>query len=105
MNTIISNDATDKQFNFTINRFFKDNKIGYILKQYNFSKEKGFSCIKIFQYIFIGKSLFRNLESGKNNQFSKDTVYRFINSPNFNWRKFLSLLSSSIIKNVIVPLT
>lgn len=53
MNTIISNDTTDKQFNFTINRFFKDNKIGYILKQCNFSKERGFSCIKIFQYIFM----------------------------------------------------
>ncbi|MBC2581857.1 hypothetical protein [Clostridium sp. DJ247] len=33
MNTIISNNTADKQFNFTINRFFKDNKIGYILKQ------------------------------------------------------------------------
>ncbi|WP_102398663.1 IS4 family transposase [Haloimpatiens massiliensis] len=109
MNTIISNDTTDKQLNFTINRFFKDNKIGYILKQCNFSKEKGFSCIKIFKYIFMlvftGKNLFRNLEFGKNNQFSKDTIYRFLNSPNFNWRKFLFLLSSSIIKNIIVPLT
>jgi hypothetical protein len=53
MNTIISNDNTDKQFNFTINRFFKDNKIGYLLKQCNFLKEKWFSCIKIFQYIFM----------------------------------------------------
>lgn len=79
MNTIISNDTADKQFNFTINRFFKDNKIGCILKQCNFSKEKGFSCIKIFQYIFMlvftGKNLFRNLESRNNKDFSKDTVY------------------------------
>lgn len=45
------------------------------------------------------------MESGKSNEFSKDTVYRFLNSPNFNWRKFLLLLSSSIIKNIIAPLT
>jgi hypothetical protein len=55
--------------------------------------------------VFTGKNLFRNLESGKNNQFPKDTVYRFLNSQNFNWRKFLLLLYSTITKNVIVPLT
>lgn len=109
MNTIISNDNENKQLNFTINRFFKDNKIGSILRQCNFSKEKGFSCIKIFQYIFMlvftGKNFFRTIESKKNTIFSKDVVYRFLNSSSFNWRKFLLLLSSSIIKNVIVPLT
>jgi hypothetical protein len=109
MNTIIPDDNKDKQLNFTINRFFKDNKIGSILKQCNFSKEKGLSCIKIFQYIFMlvftGKNLFRTLENKRNTIFSKDVVYRFLNSPKFNWRKFLLLLSSSIIKNVIVPLT
>ncbi|OPJ65235.1 hypothetical protein CLORY_02350 [Clostridium oryzae] len=53
MNTIIPNDNNNKQLNFAITRFFKDNKIGYILKQCNFSKGKGFSCIKVFQYIFM----------------------------------------------------
>ena len=53
MNSIISNDTTDKQFNFTIkNRFFIDNKIGYILKRCSFSKEKGFPYIKIFYACF-----------------------------------------------------
>lgn len=107
MNTIISNNNDDKQLNFTINRFFKDNRIGSILKQCNFSKEKGLSCIKIFQYIFMlvftDKNFFRTFESKKNSDFAKDVVYRFLNSSSFNWRKFL--LSSKIIKNVIIPLT
>ena len=69
-----------------------------------------FSCSSIFKFIFLlvftGKNLFRTLDS-KNTQisFAKDTVYRFLNSANFNWRKFLFLLSSSIIKNEIEPLT
>ncbi|NRT90801.1 hypothetical protein DE167_000792 [Clostridium beijerinckii] len=32
-------------------------------------------------------------------------MYRFLNSQNFNWRKFLLLLSSSIIQNIVNPLT
>ena len=109
MSTIIPNDNKDKQLNFTIDKFFKTNKIGHILKQCNFCKEKGFSCIKIFKFIFMlvfsGKNLFRTLDSESSLDFSKDVVYRFLNSPNFNWRKFLLLLSSTIIKNFLKPLT
>lgn len=47
MNTIISNDNKDNQLNFTINRFFKSNKIGFILKQCNLSKEKGFRLLTL----------------------------------------------------------
>lgn len=109
MNSIISNHSEDKKFNFTINNFFKVNKLGHILKQCNFRKEKGFSCIKIFKFIFMlvfsGKNLFRTLDTKKSLEFSKDVVYRFLNSPNFNWRKFLLMLSSSIITNILKSLT
>ena len=110
MNTIIAKNDTERQFKSTINTFFKKNKINYLLKQSNFSKEKGFSCGAIFKFVFLlvftGKNLFRTLDS-KNieNSFAKDTVYRFLNSAHFNWRKFLLLLSSSIIKNEIEELT
>ncbi|KYH30050.1 transposase DDE domain protein [Clostridium tepidiprofundi DSM 19306] len=110
MNTIIPNNDTEKKFKSTIDRFFKKNKIGSILKQSNFCKEKGFSCILIFKFIFMlvftGKNLFRTLDS-KNDitNFAKDVVYRFLNSTNYNWRKFLFLLSSSIIKNEVEPLS
>jgi adenylate kinase family enzyme len=34
----------------------------------------------------------------------KDTIYRFLNSCRYNWRKFLLTLSSTIIKETIEPL-
>ena len=56
--------------------------------------------------VFTGKNLFRTLDSkNKETSFAKDTVYRFLNSTHFNWRKFLLLLSSSIIKNELESLT
>lgn len=109
MNSIISNNDKTEKFNFTIDKFFHNYKIGYILKQCNFRKEKGFSCIRILKFIFMlvftGKNLFRTLDSENSTEFSKDTVYRFLNSSNFNWRKFLLLLSTAIIKNFVYPLT
>ncbi|BAF60587.1 hypothetical protein PTH_2406 [Pelotomaculum thermopropionicum SI] len=35
----------------------------------------------------------------------KDTIYRFLNSFRYNWRKFLLILSSSVINETIEPLT
>ncbi len=110
MNPIISNTNTEKKFNFTINRFFKDNKVNSLLRQSNFRKERGFSCNLIFKFIFMliftGKNLFRTLDTSNTKiDFSKDTIYRFLNSTKYNWRKFLLLLSSSIIKNKVNSLT
>lgn len=110
MNTIISNNDTEIQFKSTVDIFFKKNKINSLLKQSNFCKEKGFSCGAIFKFIFLlvftGKNLFRTLDSEKiETSFAKDTVYRFLNSAHYNWRKFLLLLSSSIIKSELEPLT
>jgi hypothetical protein len=107
VNTIIP--EKDAQLKSTVDKFFKNNKIGSILKQCNFSKENGIPCIAVFKFIFLlvftGKNLYRTLESKCNLPFSKDTVYRFLNSSRFNWRKYLLLLSSSIIKNSLAPLT
>lgn len=109
VNSIISNKNKNEKFNFTIDKFFRNYKIGTILKQANFNKEKGFPCVKIMKFIFMlvfsGKNLYRTLDTENSTEFSKDTVYRFLNSSSFNWRKFLFLLSSSIIKNFVNPLT
>lgn len=35
----------------------------------------------------------------------KDSVYRFLNSSRFNWRKFLLLLSSGLIQTQLSPLS
>ena len=87
MNSIISDNK--EKFNITINKFFSVNKIGILLKQCNFCKDKGFSCIKVFKFIFTlvftGKNLFRTLNSEESLEFKKDVIYRFLNSPHFNW--------------------
>lgn len=86
MNTIIPN--KDAKINFTVDKFFKNIKIGYILKQCNFSKENGIPCIAVFKFIFLlvftGKNIYRTLELNCNINFAKDTVYRFLNSSRFN---------------------
>lgn len=111
MKYIISdNYYSDKTLVDNIDNFFKTYKVSSLLKQSNFDKDKGVSCINIIKYIFImvfsGKNLYRNLESKHNFlPFSKDVIYRFLKSVYFNWEKFLMLLSSSIIINTIYPLT
>lgn len=107
VNTIISNN--DLKLKSSINNFFVKNNVGYILKQCNFFKKKRISCICvkrfIFTLVFTGKNLFRTLEFSSKIEVSKDNVYRFLNSSRFNWCKLLLMLSSSIIKKNIEPLT
>ncbi|SHJ96965.1 hypothetical protein, partial [Paramaledivibacter caminithermalis] len=54
MNTIISEKCgDDKKIKTIIDSFFKEYKIGTLLKQSNFYKQKGFSCLLVFKYIFM----------------------------------------------------
>ena len=60
----------------------------------------------IFSLVFTGKNLFQYLQaSDAASEIGKDTVYRFLNSTTANWRKFLHLLSSAVIREQIRPLT
>jgi hypothetical protein len=90
--------------------FFKEQKIGQALRKSNFFKQKGFPCKDLLQFlvtlVFMGKNLWRYLDSAADSApFQKDAVYRFLNDCCYNWRKFLLLLSSQIIRTRIVPLT
>jgi hypothetical protein len=56
--------------------------------------------------VFTGKNLYRILHTGDNQELpSKNSVYRFLNSTSYNWRKFLNSLSSMIIKDSVSILT
>lgn len=110
MNIIPENYYSDKTLIANIDSFFKKYNVSSLLKQSNFNKSKGFSCINIIKYMFLlvfkGKNLYRMLESKHNFlPFSKDVIYRFLNSVYFNWEKFLMLFSSSVIINTLYPLT
>lgn len=110
MNIIPENYYSEKTLIANIDNFFKKYKVSSLLKQSNFNKSKGFSCINIIKYMFLlvfkGKNLYRMLESKHNFlPFSKDVIYRFLKSVYFNWEKFLMLFSSSVIINTLYPLT
>ena len=110
MKTILPDQsAVEKQFISRVDIFLSRHEIGKTLRRSNFQKEKGFSCLELFRFIFLlvfnGKNLYRTLQSEtcpENPE--KDTVYRFLNSCNYNWRKFLLILSSTTIRETIEPL-
>jgi hypothetical protein len=92
-----------------IHQFFLNQKIGSLLKRSNIDKEKGISPVTVFRtlfaLVFTGKNLYRTIEAGGSCGMAKDTVYRFLNSIHTNWRKFLLLLSSRVIRQELDPLT
>ena len=92
-----------------IHQFFQNQKIGDLLKRSNIDKQKGVSPVAVFRVlftlIFTGKNLFRTIETGGSCGMAKDTVYRFLNSVHTNWRRFLLLLSSRVIRDELEPLT
>ena len=101
--------AVEKQFNSRVDNFFAKYEISKKLRCCNFQKTKGFSCLEIFKFIFLlvfsAKNLYRTLQSEADSGMpQKDTIYRFLNSCRYNWRKFLLTLSSTIIKETIEPL-
>ncbi len=92
-----------------IHQFFQNQKIGSLLKRSNINKEKGISSVAVFRVmftlVFAGKNLFRTMAADKCCGMAKDTVYRFLNSIHTNWRRFLLLLSSRVIRDELEPLT
>ena len=93
-----------------INSFFDNQRIARLLKQSNMVKQCGISPVvvmrMIFSLIFTGKNLFRYLQADASGVVvGKDTVYRFLNSVNANWRKFLHLLCVAVLNQKILPLT
>lgn len=111
MQSILSGTCSNEnQLESQISKFFKQYNIGNLLKRSNFGKKKGFSCLHLFRFVFMlvftGKNLYRILHTGDNQELpSKNSVYRFLNSTSYNWRKFLNSLSSMIIKDSVSILT
>jgi hypothetical protein len=77
------------------------------LRQARINRNLGFACSYLFQIIFCllfqHRNWFRMQESERKNADypGKDTVYRFLNCPNFAWQRFLSTFSSHVIEKVI----
>lgn len=84
--------------------FFKEYKIARLLKQSNITKQAGVAVLDVFRLIFslvfTQRSLNRWLKQSGGDGFGKDTVYRFLNSPRHNWRRFLLLLSAAVVNRM-----
>ncbi len=84
--------------------FLKQYKIAKLLKQSNITKHAGFAVLDVFRVIFslvfTQRSLNRWLKQPSNSSFGKDTMYRFLNSPRHNWRRFLLLLSTAVVQRM-----
>lgn len=110
MKSITQNNENDKKVSSSIIKFFKTYKISSILKASNAYKSKGISVVELFRYlfalVFANRTMYMNMLTGKHTEnFSKDTVYRFLNSSSINWMRFTTLLSAKIITSTITKLT
>lgn len=77
--------------------------IGKHLRNAGITKKLGFSCLTIFQLLFLLVFEHRNwyqacLSKKAADLPSKDVIYDFLKTPTFNWRKFLLSLSAEVIQ-------
>lgn len=102
--------ANDQEREGRVFNFFETYSIGRLLRKCSANKEKGVSVVAIFRYLlwlmFSDRSMYMQLLTNHfRESFSKNTVYRFLNSSKINWERFLLLLSERIVNWFLRPLT
>ena len=91
-------------------KFMKRFQLGKLLFKCNAGKEKGIPVMDIFRYLFCmmfsDRSIYMQMKTGTfEGEFSKNTIYRFLNNARTNWQRFTTLLSADIINSFMKPLT
>lgn len=84
---------------------FSNLNIGKHLRNAGITKKLGFSCLSVFQLLFLLVFEQRNwYQAGLSKQAGdlpgKDVIYRFLKVPTFNWRKFLSSFSFDVTQRL-----
>lgn len=108
---ILSQDAyNEKSLLKSISSFCKEYSVGKALKKANAYKSKGIPVIHVFTYllqlVYTKKSMYMNILNGTHDAgFSKDVVYRLMNSHFINWATFLLSLAVCVVTNKISGLT
>lgn len=110
MSTIPHFNDNDHDLNTSISRFIKYFKISRLLRICRAEKEKGIPAIQVFQYllclIFSDRSMYMQIRTNSfEASFSKNTVYRFLNSTKTNWLRFTTLLSEMVVNQFMRGLT
>lgn len=107
--SILPQDKDGQELFNAISTFFSTFRIGNLLHKCNAQKEKGVPVIDIFKYklcnVFADRSMYMQQKTGSfKESFSKNTFYRFLNSPETNWLRFTTLLSKKVA-DAVEPLT
>ncbi len=110
MSILAQNSDDNHEIESTMSLFFKKFKIGQLLRVCRADKQKGIPVMDVFTYlfclIFSGRSMYMQLRTGRfQESFSKNTVYRFLNSTKTNWLRFTTLLSERIVDQFLRDLT
>jgi hypothetical protein len=104
--TAVENKA---EFSSMIAAFFRSFNLSSLLKKTGAYKAKGVPAVtvfrRLFELVFLHKSLFEILRTEGNAAAAKDTFYRFVNSCRINWMCFTTLLAARIVRGRIAPLT
>ena len=108
-NSILPQEQNKHEIFDAVASFFKDFRIGDLLKRCNALKEKGVPVLDIFKYklcnVFADRSMYMQMETGTFSEvFSKNPYYRFQNDKRANWFRFTSTLSRRVART-IEPLT
>lgn len=98
------NDPSEKT-KIALLQTFKTLKISELVRKSGVRKAQGVSVYDVFKFllllVFQGKNLYRFLDSSRGDlAVSKNTYYRFLNESTYNWRKFLSLLTTKVIASL-----
>lgn len=94
----------------TIERFFSNYHVAKLFSKCNGFKQKGVPAMQLLRHklatVFTGRSMYMQFRTGRvQNEFSKNTFYRFLNSTKTNWLRFTTLLASEIVRNELTDLT
>ena len=100
--SILPQGTSNKELENTISLFFSRFKVVSLLYKCNAGKEKGVPAGQLFMYKFCNgfenMSMYMQMRTGKfNHDFSKNTIYRFLNSTKTNWLRFTTVLSKKIV--------
>lgn len=110
MSILPHTNENDHELNTSVSRFIKDYKINKLLRICRAEKEKGVPIINVFQYllclVFSDRSMYMQIKTNAfKASFSKNTVYRFLNSAKTNWLCFTTLLSEMVVNQFMRDLT
>ncbi len=104
-NTLIENQILENSTTTRIDKFMKENSIYRNLQKSGIIKVRGIPVLRvltlIFSLVFYGKNWYQFKKANREDTAEgKDAVYRLLNEPRFNWEKFLSLITFSIVKKI-----